>query len=126
MRILIDTHILIWLLNGDPQLSPDRREKLVDPANRVFISIASFWEIAIKSSREKLSLAKPIEDIFTEIDRSSSTILSIEPEHTLLASRLPFHHKDPFDRMIIAQAVVEGVPLMSTDRNFTEYGVDLL
>lgn len=126
MRILIDTHILIWLLNGDLQLSVDRRGKLVDPANRVIISIARFWEIAIKSSRGKLSLAKSIEDIFLEIDRSSSIILSIEPKHTLQVSRLPFHHKDPFDRMIIAQAMVEAVPLMSTDRDFADYGVDLL
>ncbi|MGB7209389.1 MAG: type II toxin-antitoxin system VapC family toxin [Pyrinomonadaceae bacterium] len=126
MRILIDTHILIWLLNGDFQLSIDRREKLVDPANRVFISIASFWEIAIKSSRGKLSLAKSIEDIFSEIDRSSSTILTIEPDHTLQVSKLPFHHKDPFDRMIIAQAMIENIPLTSTDHDFTAYGVDLL
>lgn len=126
MRILIDTHILIWLLNGDLQLSLDRREKLVDPTNHVFISIASFWEIAIKSSRGKLSLAKSIETVFAEIDRSSITILAIEPEHTLLISRLPFHHKDPFDRMIIAQAIELGIPLMSTDRNFSAYGVELL
>ncbi len=126
MRILIDTQILIWLLNGDLQLSLDRREKLVDPANRVFISIASFWEIAIKSSRGKLSLAKSIEDIFSEIDNSSSTILSIAPEHTLQGSRLPFHHKDPFDRMLIARAIVENIPLMSTDHDFADYEVELL
>ena len=126
MRILIDTQILIWLLNGDLQLSLDRREKLVDPANRVFISIASFWEIAIKSSRGKLSLAKSIEDIFSEIDNSSSTILSIAPEHTLQVSRLPFHHKDPFDRMLIAQAIVENIPLMSPDHDFADYEVELL
>ena len=126
MRILIDTHILIWHLEDDERLSSFHGQVIEDPANRVLISIASFWEIAIKSSRGKLSLAKSIEDIFSEIARSSSTILPIESEHTVLVSRLPFHHKDPFDRMIIAQAMVEGVPIMSTDRDFADYGVDLL
>ena len=126
MRILIDTHILIWHLGDDERLSSYHGQIIENPANSVLVSIASFWEIAIKSSRGKISLARSIEDILAEIDHSSSTILPIKPEHTLQVSKLPFHHKDPFDRMIIAQAVVEGVTLMSTDRDFTAYGVDVL
>jgi len=126
MRILIDTHILIWHLEDDRQLSSYHGTLIEDPSNSVFISIASFWEIAIKSSRGRLSLAKSIEDIFSEIDRSTSSILSIEPEHTLQVSKLPFHHKDPFDRMIIAQALSENIPVISSDKYFSDYGVKLL
>jgi PIN domain nuclease of toxin-antitoxin system len=126
MRILIDTHILIWHLEGDEQLTLDRRSLITDPANTVFISIASFWEIAIKSSKGKLSLAKSIDDIFAEVEHSTSSILSIEPSHTLQVSKLPFHHNDPFDRMIIAQAIVEEMPVISTDGDFADYGVNLL
>lgn len=126
MRILLDTHILIWHLEGDEQLSLDRRLQITDPANSIFISIASFWEIAIKSSRGRLSLAKPIEDVFAEIARSTASTVSIEPIHTLKVSLLPFHHKDPFDRMIIAQALVEEMQLMSSDGNLVVYGVEML
>ncbi len=126
MRILIDTHILIWHLEGDEQLSPDRSQIIADPANNVLISIASFWEIAIKSSRGKLSLSRSIEKIVEEIQRSTSSILPIEPEHTIQVAKFPYHHNDPFDRMIIAQAMAENIALMSTDNNFSVYGVKLL
>ena len=126
MRILIDTHILIWHLEGDEQLSPDRRLLITDPANVIFVSIASFWEVAIKSSLGKLSLSRSISEIFAEVDSSATSLLAIEPIHTLKVSSLPFHHKDPFDRMIIAQALVEDLSLVSNDVNFATYGVDLL
>lgn len=126
MRILIDTHILIWHLEGDEQLSPNRRSLITDPTNSIFISTASFWEIAIKSSLGKLSLSKSIEDIFVEIDQSTSSILSIEPNHALIVSKLPFHHRDPFDRMIIAQAQVELLDVMTSDVAFADYGLNLI
>ncbi len=126
MRILIDTHILIWHLEGDEQLSPDRRLLITDPENVIFVSIASFWEVAIKSSLGKLSLSRSISEIFAEVDSSATSLLAIEPSHTLQVSSLPFHHKDPFDRMIIAQALVEDLSLVSNDVNFATYGVELL
>lgn len=126
MRILIDTHILIWHLEDDSQLSLARSEIISDTDNSIFISVASLWEIAIKSSLGKLSLAKSIEDILAEINQSSSSIRPIEPGHTIQVSKLPFHHRDPFDRMIIAQAMVENIQLMSADNGFFVYGVDLL
>ena len=126
MRILIDTHILIWHLEGDAQLSPDRRSLISDPRNSAFVSIVSLWEIAIKTSRGKLSLSRPIDEIFTEINRSTVSILSIEPDHALKVSSLPFHHKDPFDRLIIAQAIVDDISIISTDRSFSDYEVTLL
>jgi len=126
MRILIDTHVLLWHLEGDEQLSPDRRSLITDPANVIFVSIASFWEVAIKSSLGKLSLSKSISEIFAEVDSSATSLLAIEPSHTLQVSSLPFHHKDPFDRMIIAQAIAEDLALVSNDVNFAAYGVELL
>ncbi len=126
MRILIDTHILIWHLEGDAQLSPASRLLISDPTNSTFVSIASLWEIAIKTSRGKLSLSRPIDEIFAEINRSTVSILSIELDHALKVSSLPFHHKDPFDRLIIAQAIVDDISVISTDRNFLDYEVTLL
>lgn len=126
MRILIDTHVLLWHLEGDEQLSPDRRSLITDPANVIFVSIASFWEVAIKSSLGKLSLSRSISEIFAEVDSSATSLLAIEPSHTLQVYSLPFHHKDPFDRMIVAQALVDDLYLMSNDANFVDYGVDLL
>lgn len=126
MRILIDTHILIWHLEDDEQLSSHHGQLIEDPSNTVLISIASFWEIAIKTSRGKLELSKSIEDLISEIERSSIAILPIESKHIIQVSKLPFHHKDPFDRMIIAQVLVENVPIISTDSNFSKYGVTLL
>lgn len=126
MRILIDTHVLLWHLEGDEQLSPDRRSLITDPANVIFVSIASFWEVAIKSSLGKLSLSRSISEIFAEVDSSTTSLLAIEPSHTLQVYSLPFHHKDPFDRMIVAQALVDDLYLMSNDANFVDYGVDLL
>jgi PIN domain nuclease of toxin-antitoxin system len=126
MRILIDTHILIWHLEGDEQLSPDRRSLITNPTNSIFISIVSYWEIAIKTSIGKLSLSRPIEEIFAEIDHSTSTILSIQPNHTLEVSELPFHHRDPFDRMLIAQAKVEFLDVMTSDGVFADYGLNLV
>ncbi|NOT48301.1 MAG: type II toxin-antitoxin system VapC family toxin [Acidobacteria bacterium] len=126
MRILIDTHILIWHLEDDKRLTAQHGNIIEDSNNRVFVSVASLWEIAIKTSRGKLSLSRPIEDIFSEIERSTSSILLIKANHSLHVSKLIFHHNDPFDRMIIAQALVEGLPVMSTDKNFAAYGVTLL
>jgi PIN domain nuclease of toxin-antitoxin system len=123
MRVLIDTHILIWHLEGNSQLPPSQRQIISDPTNNVFISVASFWEIAIKSSRGKLSLSRSIEEIVKEVRSSTSSILLIEPEHTAEVAKLPFHHNDPFDRMIIAQAIVEDMTIITIDKNFGDYGV---
>ena len=126
MRILIDTHILIWHLEDNEKLSLDHSASITDPSNIVFISIASFWEIAIKISRSKLSISRSIEELIGAVERSNISILPIKPQHTIQVSELTFHHKDPFDRMIIAQALVEDMPLISTDSDFTKYGVTLL
>lgn len=126
MRILLDTHILIWHLEGDSQLSPDRRLLIASPSNQVLISIASLWEIAIKLSKGKLAISKSINDVVEQVERSTGLIFAIEPEHLIHVASLPFHHKDPFDRLIIAQSLVENIPILTADSNFSQYGVELL
>ena len=126
MRLVLDTHILIWLLEGDPQLSESKRNILSDPANEIFVSVASLWEIAIKFSIGKLALSKSLNDIVEEIDSSSSRFLTVGPQHAVAVSALPFHHRDPFDRIIIAQALVENISIITNDGVFADYGVSIL
>lgn len=126
MRILIDTHIFIWHLEDDSALSLARSELIEDPSNEILLSIASLWEISIKLSIGKLTLSRSIEDVILHINRSTSSFLAIEPEHLVHVASLPFHHKDPFDRLLISQSLVEDIPIISSDPNFAEYGVELL
>ena len=126
MQLLIDAHILIWFLEGNKLLPKLRRQIIANPQNDIFVSIASLWEIAIKISIGKLTLAKPLADIIKQITIENIEILSIVPEHTLQVSALPFHHRDPFDRIIIAQSQVENLPTMTDDGEFGNYGVKIL
>lgn len=126
MQLLIDTHILIWFLEGNNLLSKSRRQIIANPNNDVFVSIASLWEIAIKISVGKLTLAKPLADVIKQIAVENIEILLIAPEHILQVSVLPFHHRDPFDRIIIAQSQVENLPIMTDDGEFGNYGVKIL
>ncbi len=126
MQLLIDTHILIWFLEGNNLLANSRRQIISDSQNEVFVSIASLWEMAIKISVGKLTLAKPLGDVIKQISIENIGILPILPEHTLRVSTLPFHHRDPFDRIIIAQSQVENLSIMTDDGAFNDYGVRLL
>ncbi|MFN0213592.1 MAG: type II toxin-antitoxin system VapC family toxin [Saprospiraceae bacterium] len=126
MNLLLDTHALIWLGENDQQLSMIAQKAIEAQTNTKFISIASFWEIAIKARLGKLALLKPLEQIIKEIEESDAVILGILPEHTLLIERLPLHHGDPFDRMLIAQASVEGLTIVTRDPHFMDYGVPIL
>ena len=121
MKLLIDTHILIWFLEGSNLLSPSRRQLIASPASNVFVSIASIWEIAIKISVGKLILAKPLADVIKQIAVENIGILPISPEHVLQVSTLPFYHRDPFDRIIISQAIVENMNFISADTIFDDY-----
>jgi PIN domain nuclease of toxin-antitoxin system len=126
MQLLIDTHILIWFLEGNKSLSKPRRQIIANPQNDVFVSISSLWEIAIKISIGKLTLAKPLADVIKQIAVEDIEILPIFPEHTLQVSTLPFHHRHPFDRIIIAQEQSENLPIMTDDSAFSSYGIKIL
>lgn len=123
MQFLINTHILIWFLEGNKLLSKSRRQLIANPENDVFISIVSLWEIAIKISIGKLTLAKPFADVIKQISIENIEILAISSEHTLQIATLPFHHRDPFDRLIIAQSKIDKLAIMTNDAEFADYNV---
>lgn len=121
MRILLDTHALIWLFHRDPTLSPAAKKVIADGRNQVVVSAVTAWEIAIKRAAGKLRLQV---DYHGGLSRYRLTPLSISTEHALAVESLPWHHRDPFDRLLIAQARLEGLVLVTRDRRFAEYGVD--
>ncbi len=126
MRLLLDTHILLWYVLGDSQLSPTSRALILDPANEILISPASFWEIAIKVSIGKLELHAPFEDFFEVcLNRYGFGILPVEVRHAAQVSHLPFYsgHKDPFDRLLVAQALTDNLVLLSVDSKLDQYSV---
>jgi PIN domain nuclease of toxin-antitoxin system len=122
MRFLVDTHAFIWFTQGNQRLSPHARDLLEDMGNAALLSLATIWELAIKASLNKLQLTEPLEDLL-ERELPTFDSLPISVEHAIAVQALPHHHGDPFDRMLIAQAQVEGFPIMSADRAFDAYGV---
>ena len=126
MRVLLDTHVLVWYLEGNPNLSRPQRELIVKPETEVFVSMASLWEIAIKSSIGKIRLTRPLTEILQQLSSQSIDILNLAPRHILQVATLPFHHRDPFDRMIIAQAKAEFLPVITNDAEFGAYEVKLI
>ena len=123
MNLLLDTHILLWWLADDPRLGDSIRDAIVDPSTRVLISAASVWEIGIKQSIGKLTVP---ESILLIIEGEGFEELPITARHAELAARLPAHHRDPFDRMLIAQAVLEGLILVTSDRQIEAYDLALM
>ena len=122
MRFLLDTHVLIWWARSEP-LSPAATEAIGYPSNEVFVSAASVWEAAVKVAAGKLRLGR---DLAQEALAHGFAPLSIGFAHSLEAGRLPAHHADPFDRMLIAQARLEELTLITRDPRLTAYGVALL
>lgn len=123
MRLLLDTHVLIWFLSKKSALSDETRAIIVDPGNKKFLSIASIWEMSIKAGLGKLKLSLSIREIITEFQGAGGTILPITTEHALATGNLPLHHRDPFDRMLIAQALYEDLTLITHDGLFANYQV---
>jgi len=127
MRFLIDTHILLWLLAGSTRISTDLARTLADTQNTVFISTASTWEIAIKVALGKLALPPDIGHwLPAELAAAGIKSLPVELAHSLGVERLPPHHADPFDRLLISQALAEDLMLVSADRVFAAYDVHLI
>jgi PIN domain nuclease of toxin-antitoxin system len=127
VRLLLDTHTLLWFYLGDAQLSGRANAAILDPGNLKFVSPARYWELAIKVSLGKYVLNEPYEALIQHaVIDNGFDILPIEPRHTAALARLPFHHKDPFDRLLIAQAMVEGMWLVSTDAVVDRYPITRL
>lgn len=123
MRYLIDTHAFLWLATDDPQLTAAARTIFTDREQGCFLSAASIWEMAIKASLGKLALATSLEHLVRGgLDRGLR-VLDVTSGHAYRVERLPFHHRDPFDRLLVAQAMHEGMHLVSRDGRLDAYGV---
>ena len=123
-RVLLDTHALLWWHAADPRLSPRARQRIADPATEVLISAASGWEIAIKAALGTLTLQHTPEDLIRrEVAANGLHELPVEMRHATRVYDLPPLHKDPFDRLLIAQALVENLPILTNDPQFKKYGV---
>ena len=125
MNYLLDTHTLIWFITEDPMLPETVKKEIKNINNTCCVSIASLWEIAIKLSLNKLELNNSLQNIIEIIDLSSIDILPINTMHVIRVSTLPLHHRDPFDRLIIAQSISENYTLLSKDNIFKSYAVDV-
>lgn len=124
MRLLLDTHALLWFLSGDERMEGDARALVEDEGNEVLVSAASLWEIAIKLSIGKLRMSVPFEKAFpSQLDANEIGVLPILPHHLQRVVGLPFHHRDPFDRLLAAQAAADDLSLLSRDPVFDTYGV---
>jgi len=127
MNLLIDTHIFIWLQIKLNKISAQRMQILKSPNNTLFLSLASVWEMQLKIQNGKFSFPKPLPDIIEEQQIINNLqILPITAEHIYELENLLFHHKDPFDRLLIAQAVVENYTIVTDDSNFSAYPVKIL
>jgi len=127
MNLLLDTHAWLWFVLGDSQLSDSARNHIADPVNINFISPASYWEISIKIGLGKYTLTADYQQFMRRaIIGNGFRVLHISPRHTERVSTLPFHHRDPFDRLLIAQAIVHDMPIVTEDGDFASYGVRVI
>ena len=127
MRLLLDTHSFLWFIGGHSNLSATARSLIEDPANQSFVSVASLWEMAIKVSLGKLTLKSPFETLVPQqLQPNGFGLLAITVDHLASVISLPFHHRDPFDRLLVAQATVEQMPLVGRDLAFDAYGIQRL
>ena len=122
-NFLLDTHALIWFLEGDAQLSLTAKTIILDTDNRLCVSVASLWEMAIKMSIGKLTLTQSVEQIIARLPVEFIELLSIEVPHILAIQQLPLHHKDPFDRLLIAQTKAENLTIISDEAIFDQYAI---
>ena len=127
MNLLLDTHTLLWFIAGSSSLSASARTLIEDAENDKFVSIVSIWETAIKISTGKMSLSSPFDTLFPrQLEINGFELLPVKVEHTSLVTTLPFHHRDPFDRLLIAQGIVEDFAIVTTDSDFSDYAIKLL
>jgi PIN domain nuclease of toxin-antitoxin system len=127
VNVLLDTHAFLWFVADDPQLHAKSRTAIEDASNRKFVSLATCWEIAIKAGLKKLDLGEPASTFLPrELAANGFALLPIELSHVARVEDLPPYHKDPFDRLLVAQAMVERLTLISFDAVFDQYGIDRL
>ena len=124
MTFLLDTHTFLWFINDDATLSATAKRLIEDPQNVIYVSVVSLWEMAIKVSLGKLEMpASFTEFVVNQMNENNLSLLPVKAEHTGIVATLPFHHRDPFDRLIIAQSLHENLPIIGVDQVFDAYGV---
>ena len=124
MNLLLDTHSFLWFISGSDRLSQAGRSLIEDESNVVYLSTASLWEIAIKTGLGKLTLSEPFATLIPEqLGLNKIELLNISVDHASRVVSLPLHHRDPFDRMLAAQALTEEIPVLSNDQLLDVYGV---
>ncbi|MCY7321049.1 MAG: type II toxin-antitoxin system VapC family toxin [Phormidesmis sp. CAN_BIN36] len=127
MNVLLDTHAFLWWVIDDSQPSNTTKAMIADPANTVYFSVVSAWEIIIKERTGKLSLPEPLETYIPSRIASNQFIsLAVQMQHVLQIATLPGHHRDPFDRLLIAQSQVENIPLLTVDYLISQYSIDVI
>lgn len=127
MKILLDTHAFLWLVTDSDFLSKKAKQLFLDENNEIFLSLASIWELAIKSSIGKITFKKPFEKFISDqLSQNSILELDVNIYHLIQVESLPFYHRDPFDRLIIAQALEENLIILSKDEAFDAYGIQRL
>ena len=125
MKLLLDTHTFLWFIMDIGRVSSRALESMKDPQNDLILSVASAWEIAIKTARGKLKLAGPIDEFMpSQLAENRIALLPITLDHALRTAALPLHHADPFDRLLIAQSQVERIPILTSDAEFARYNVE--
>ncbi|MCL2494910.1 MAG: type II toxin-antitoxin system VapC family toxin [Oscillospiraceae bacterium] len=124
MNLLLDTHTILWALADDEErLSKPAREAILSPGNQKFVSLASAWELAIKISSGKLSFEGGADNFAHQVESNGFLLLPIERSHIARTETLPFHHRDPFDRLLVAAALCEGLAIVTADEHIPAYGV---
>lgn len=127
MPTLLDTNAFLWFISGNDRLTDNARNYITDINNELVLSIASLWEIAIKTSIGKLELLKPFDQLIPDqLEKNSIEILPINLNHVSAIINLEFHHRDPFDRIIIAQGLTEHMPVITSDAIFCKYPIDII
>ena len=127
MRVLLDTHAFLWWISDSPELSDRAREVMADERNDLLFSVVSGWEISIKAGVGKLTLTDvPVKFVAGQVSGNGMEVLPIHLDHALRVYDLPNHHQDPFDRLLVAQALVEEVPLVSGDVEVSRYPVETI
>ncbi len=125
MKYLLDTHTLLWIVTDSPKLSKKAKKLYLETDNLIFFSLASVWELAIKSSLGKIEFERSLEDLVEEhVKKNNIQILNIELPHLLRIEQLPFHHRDPFDRLLISQQIENNLSIISCDKVFDLYEVN--
>jgi PIN domain nuclease of toxin-antitoxin system len=124
MKIILDTQAFLWSMSDFSKLTRKARVTLVNPENDIYLSLVSTWELAIKTSTGKLKIVGPLEKLIPQqLSQNNIQQLDIAFRHVVGVATLPYHHKDPFDRLIVSQALVEGMSVLSADKAFDAYGV---